>query len=480
MRPVFLSFFTTLMVALPGPGPARAALPVPGRPAESSLRRLHPPVLDATTGELRVRFDGLPPVYRVTRLASPRRFVIDFDRASLVRAAAGRGPGHTRWLRSWSLDRALDGHAQLVVVLSTLAPQHLLSARRGRELVLEGTLFVPPSPRAVPTPRPEPRATPRSIARPVKPVMPLPDATPTRELRPEPAEVPAPTPEPTPSPEAAVTPDPCPTPVAGIETAPGPEPSATAAPFPTPMPAATAAPVPWTPVEWPAPRLTTELAWVDEHVAFEALSLNASAIPHLQLDWAPAWWGWRLPISIGAHSYQFASVDFPGVFHRRDVTTGAIALVRPFELGPLQLVSGFGWGGTWSRVTSNSGPPAPPAASQFSFSPVLDLRGWSLRQELVYSLGPDLSLALDLAWTPVEGVTVGLVGNMPRMTGYRVSPSLAFGPGKVHRVGLFWETHTGGDFPGDPQDVAQGFRTSRIGVSTSLGLGTLERPGEVR
>ncbi len=425
-------------------------------------------------------------MYRVTRLAPPRRFVIDFDRAALIRPAAGLVPGRNRWLRSWSLQHAPDGHAQLVVVLTTLAPQHLLSARRGRELVLEGTLFVPPSPRAVPASRPEPRGNPRAIPRPVKPVVPPPDSTPIREMRSAPVEKPAPSPEPSATPESSVTsesastpepfitPEPSPTPAAVIELVPGLEPPATTGPFTNPTPGPSAAPVPWVPVEWSAPRITTELAWVDEHVAFEALTLNASAIPHLQIDWAPSWVGWRLPISIGAHSYQFASVDFPDIFHRRDVVTGAIALLRPFDLGPMQLASGVGWGGSWTRVTSNSGPPALPAASQFWFSPTLDLRGWSLRQALVWPLWPDLSLGLDVAWTPVEDVTVGLVGAMPRMSAWRISPTVTFGPGQVHRVGLFWETHSGGDFPTDSLDVTQGFRTSRFGLTTSLGLGTLE------
>ncbi|MEB3187482.1 MAG: hypothetical protein VKP72_08595 [bacterium] len=259
------------------------------------------------------------------------------------------------------------------------------------------------------------------------------------------------------------------------------EPTPVASPTPDPEPPSgspaspTPAPVPPEPVAWPAPRLTTELAWIDEHVAFEALRVAVNAVPHLQLDWCPSWAGWRLPVSVGAHAFQFASTDYPGVFHRREVTTGAIALVRDHELGPLRLATGLGWGGTWNRITSTSGPPAPPAASQFWFTPVLDLRGWGIRQEIVWPLGPELALGLDLAWTPGEDVTAAPGSGLPRMSGYRIAPVVSFGSGLVHRAGMFLESHVGGDFPSDPQGVGSGFATTRFGLMTSIGLGTLER-----
>lgn len=172
------------MLALSAQAPGLAAPPV--RVGAPPLRRLAPPVLDQVTGELRVPFEGLPPVYRVTRLAPPRRFVIDFDRAALVKPVEGRVSLRPSWLRSWRLEQAADGHARLVLVLSTLAPHHLLSARRGRTLVLEGTLFVPP----VLPPR---RALP---AAPASPLAPTP--APVVLASPEPPSTPEPTPEPTP------------------------------------------------------------------------------------------------------------------------------------------------------------------------------------------------------------------------------------------------------------------------------------------
>lgn len=348
-------------------------------------------------------------------------------------------------------------------------------------------------PRAVPAPQSESRR-PATRPRRVAAVRPAPASRGTRAVvRPQPARPPAPAPSPAlapqpaaplaevPSPPVQATPAPVPEAVSSPTPA-EPEPQQVAIPTPEPLPEPLSEAPPAPRLRWPALEIpplvfATTLGWVDEIFGPESVSFTGSGILALGIEWEPGWQDWRFPVAIGQTGFQFTSTDYPGMLHRRAVTSASVGAKYTYGLSVFEMATGIGLGGRWASVTSTSGPPAQPAPSTMWFSPKLNLAGFTLLQDVVFEARPDLAFGLKVAFAPAEFADVLLTDRMPgSLIRLRVAPEVALGPGGLVRLGLFYDRTMGGD-PTRAADGSSGeFVQTSAGASVAFGLGALSWP----
>lgn len=237
----------------------------------------------------------------------------------------------------------------------------------------------------------------------------------------------------------------------------------------------------WPAVEVPSLVFATTLGWIDEVFGPENQAFSGNGVLSMGVEWEPGWQDWRFPVSVGQTGFQWANSDYPGMLHRRAVTTATVGAKYSYGLSVFEMATGLGYSGRWGSVASTSGPPVQPAPSTMWFSPKLNLTGVTLLHDMVYEAAPDLAFGLKVAFAPAESADVLLTTRMPTsLMRLRVAPEVALGPGGMVRLGLFYDRTMGGDSAKGEDGSSGEFVQTTAGASVGFGLGALSWPAITR